>query len=78
VVSAEAGGVVMDTLFVDEGFGALDPDTLELVMTTLDELRAGGRVVGLVSHVADLYDRIPTRLHVRKTRTGSALHQDAA
>ncbi len=74
VVAAEAGGTVLDTLFVDEGFGSLDPTTLEEVMSTLEQLRAGGRVVGVVSHVADLYERIPTRLHVRKTRTGSTLH----
>ena len=59
VVAAEAGGRVLDTLFVDEGFGSLDPDTLDLVMETLDELRAGGRVVGVVSHVDELRQRIP-------------------
>jgi exonuclease SbcC len=73
VVAAETGGAVLDTLFVDEGFGSLDADTLEEVMTTLDELRAGGRVVGLVSHVDELRQRIPTRLRVRKARTGSTL-----
>jgi exonuclease SbcC len=49
----------------------LDANTLDEVMDTLDELRAGGRVVGLVSHVEELRDRIPTRLRVHKTRTGS-------
>jgi len=78
VVSAEAGGAVLDTLFVDEGFGTLDPETLDLVMGTLEGLRAGGRVVGLVSHVAELHERIPTRLHVRKTRSGSTLSTTAA
>jgi exonuclease SbcC len=73
VVAAETGGAVLDTLFVDEGFGSLDPDTLEEVMATLDELRAGGRVVGLVSHVDELRQRIPTRLRVEKARTGSTL-----
>ncbi|MCK2237145.1 MULTISPECIES: AAA family ATPase [unclassified Crossiella] len=73
VVAAETGGAVLDTLFVDEGFGTLDADTLDLVMDTLDELRAGGRVVGLVSHVEELRSRIPTRLRVRKARTGSTL-----
>ncbi|WP_276329072.1 SbcC/MukB-like Walker B domain-containing protein, partial [Crossiella equi] len=73
VVAAETGGAVLDTLFVDEGFGTLDADTLDLVMDTLDELRAGGRVVGLVSHVEELRTRIPTRLRVRKARTGSTL-----
>ncbi|CAL9635072.1 hypothetical protein SUDANB95_06159 [Actinosynnema sp. ALI-1.44] len=68
-----AAGAVLDTLFIDEGFGTLDADTLELVMAILDELRAGGRVVGLVSHVEELRQRIPTRLRVRKARGGSSL-----
>lgn len=71
VVAAETGGALLDTLFVDEGFGTLDANTLDEVMDTLDELRAGGRVVGLVSHVEELRDRIPTRLRVHKSRTGS-------
>jgi exonuclease SbcC len=73
VVSAEAGGTTIETLFVDEGFGSLDEDTLEEVMDVLDDLRSGGRVVGLVSHVADLRDRMPARLEVVKGRTGSTL-----
>ncbi|MBT0772462.1 SMC family ATPase [Kineosporia sp. J2-2] len=73
VVQAEAGGAVIETLLVDEGFGSLDQDTLDEVMDVLDGLRAGGRVVGLVSHVADLRDRIPAQLEVVKTRTGSTL-----
>lgn len=71
VVAAETGGALLDTLFVDEGFGMLDANTLDEVMDTLDELRAGGRVVGLVSHVEELRHRIPTRLRVHKSRTGS-------
>jgi exonuclease SbcC len=73
VVAGETGGAMLDTLFVDEGFGTLDADTLDLVMDTLDELRAGGRVVGLVSHVEELRQRIPMRLRVRKARTGSTV-----
>ena len=73
VVAAEAGGVQLDTLFIDEGFGTLDSTTLEEVMAVLDELRAGGRVVGLISHVDELRQRIPNRLHVRSTRAGSRL-----
>ncbi len=71
VVSAEAGGATLDTLFVDEGFGSLDADTLDDVMGTLDSLRDGGRVVGVVSHVAEMRDRIPTQLRVTKARRGS-------
>lgn len=73
VVTQEAGGADIDTLFVDEGFGSLDADTLDDVMDTLDTLREGGRVVGLVSHVPELRTRITTQLHVDKRRTGSTL-----
>jgi exonuclease SbcC len=75
VIAHEAGGSELDTLFVDEGFGTLDADTLDDVMDTLDSLRDGGRVVGVVSHVAELRDRIPTQLQVRKHRAGSTVHQ---
>lgn len=77
VVAAESGGVLLDTLFIDEGFGTLDADTLDLVMDTLDELRAGGRVVGLVSHVEEMRQRISVRLRVRKSRAGSTLELQA-
>ncbi|OZC97598.1 ATP-dependent dsDNA exonuclease [Rhodococcus sp. 06-235-1A] len=73
VVAAESGGVVLDTMFIDEGFGTLDADTLEQVMAVLDELRAGGRVVGVVSHVDEMRQRIPSRLYVKRERTGSTL-----
>jgi exonuclease SbcC len=73
VVTQEAGGADLDTLFVDEGFGALDADTLDDVMDTLDSLRDGGRVVGVVSHVAEMRDRIPTQLLVTKSRLGSTV-----
>ncbi|MGV1004670.1 MAG: AAA family ATPase [Candidatus Nanopelagicales bacterium] len=68
VVCAEAGGATLDTLFIDEGFGTLDSDTLDEVMAVIDELRGNGRVVGIVSHVADLKERIPERLEVRRSR----------
>lgn len=71
VITAEAGGADLDTLFVDEGFGTLDADTLEDVMDTLDTLRDGGRVVGVVSHVPELQTRIPTQLRVHRGRHGS-------
>lgn len=78
VVAAESGGVVLDTMFIDEGFGTLDADTLESVMGVLDELRAGGRVVGIVSHVDEMRQRIPSRLHVIRERDGSRLQLFAA
>ncbi len=73
VITHEVGGAALDTLFVDEGFGSLDADTLDDVMDTLDALRDGGRVVGVVSHVAELRDRIPTQLVVSKSRLGSTV-----
>ncbi|MEU6741733.1 AAA family ATPase [Streptosporangium sandarakinum] len=73
VVTAEAGGVEIGTLFVDEGFGTLDEDTLDGVLDILDGLRDGGRAVGIVSHVAELRTRIPAQLRVRKERRGSTL-----
>lgn len=73
-VSHEAGGTQLDTLFIDEGFGALDATTLDGVMDTLDSLRDGGRVVGLVSHVAELRNRVTSQLEVRKARRGSTVH----
>ncbi|HEY5335527.1 MAG TPA: SbcC/MukB-like Walker B domain-containing protein, partial [Mycobacteriales bacterium] len=72
-VTAESGGAPIEALFVDEGFGTLDEDSLEEVMDVLDGLRAGGRVVGVVSHVTDLRQRIPTQLRVHKGRSGSTL-----
>ncbi|AHH21297.1 putative exonuclease SbcCD, subunit C [Nocardia nova SH22a] len=73
VVAAESGGLVLDTLFIDEGFGSLDADTLDAVMGVLDELRSGGRVVGVVSHVDEMRQRIPSRLHVIRDPNGSRL-----
>jgi DNA repair protein SbcC/Rad50 len=72
VVRAEAGGVDLDTLFIDEGFGSLDADTLDQVMAVIDDLRDRGRVVGIVSHVPDLKDRVPERLEVRRLPDGSS------
>ncbi len=73
VVQAEAGGTRIEALFVDEGFGTLDEETLDEVMDVLDGLREGGRVVGLVSHVGELKARIPAQVHVHKGREGSTL-----
>ncbi|HEV3067124.1 MAG TPA: AAA family ATPase [Streptosporangiaceae bacterium] len=72
IVRAEAGGVDLDTLFIDEGFGSLDSGTLDQVMGVIDELRDRGRVIGIVSHVADLKERVPERLEVRRLPDGSS------
>ncbi|MFI0817484.1 AAA family ATPase [Streptomyces sp. NPDC021098] len=79
VVTDEAGGVRLDTLFIDEGFGSLDEQTLDEVLDVLDSLRERDRTVGIVSHVADLRQRIPARLEVVKGREGSTVrHRTAA
>lgn len=73
VIMNEAGGQMLDTLFVDEGFGSLDADTLDDVLDVLDTLREGGRIIGVVSHVTEMRERIPTQLAVAKGREGSTL-----
>jgi exonuclease SbcC len=78
VVTDEAGGTRLETLFIDEGFGSLDEQTLDEVLDVLDSLRERERCVGIVSHVADLRQRIPAQLEVTKSRTGSALHHRVA
>lgn len=72
VVTAEAGGIDLGTLFVDEGFGSLDPHTLDAVLAELGRLRAGGRVVGVVSHVEALKASIAERIEVRRLPDGAS------
>jgi exonuclease SbcC len=71
VVGRHAGGVHLDTLFVDEGFGALDSEALEQALAELDRLREGGRLVGIISHVAALRERITAGIEVVPTANGS-------
>ncbi len=71
VVQSRLGGIRLDAVFVDEGFGTLDAEALELAIKTLAELQAGGRIVGIISHVPELRDQIARRLVVRKSATGS-------
>ncbi|WP_309065866.1 SMC family ATPase [Microbacterium sp.] len=73
VVTARAGGIRLDTLFIDEGFGSLDADTLETAMRTLDELRQGGRTVGVISHVEAMQEQIPAQLTVRALPDGPSV-----
>lgn len=70
VVTNRAGGVSLDTLFIDEGFGSLDGETLDLAMHTLDSLREHGRTVGVISHVEVMRERIPAQLHVEHAPGG--------
>ena len=71
VVQADAGGIYLETIFVDEGFGSLDTDSLERAIETLLELRQGGRLVGIISHVDSLKERIDTRLEKSTGTSGS-------
>lgn len=72
VVTGRAGGIALDTLFIDEGFGSLDAETLDTAMRTLDELRQGGRTVGVISHVEAMKDQIPAQLLVTVSEDGSS------
>lgn len=71
VVQARQGGVRLDTMFIDEGFGTLDPDSLNSAMNTLIDLQSTGRLVGIISHVPELEERIDARLRVRTGKKGS-------
>jgi exonuclease SbcC len=73
VVQAYAGGIHLDTIFVDEGFGSLDPEALDLAFRALVDLQRGGRLVGIISHVPDLRERIDTRLEIIPDRRGSTV-----
>ena len=75
VVAAEAGGSSLETLFIDEGFGSLDEESLNSVLDILDDLRSGGRTIGVVSHVAEMKERIPVHLTVHKSDRGSRITQ---
>jgi exonuclease SbcC len=73
VVQAYAGGIHLDAIFVDEGFGSLDPEALDLAFRALEDLQQSGRLVGVISHVPELKERIEARLEVTATRSGSAV-----
>ncbi|MFT4298887.1 MAG: SMC family ATPase [Aeromicrobium sp.] len=79
VVTSRAGGLRLDTLFIDEGFGALDPQTLEVTMETINELREGGRTIGLISHVEAMKEQIPAQVRILVNQDGSStIRQDTA
>ncbi|MBL8774470.1 MAG: SMC family ATPase [Acidimicrobiales bacterium] len=74
---AAGGAVRLESIFLDEGFGSLDADTLETVATAIEELGAQGRVVGVVTHVRELAERLPVRFEVRKGPGGSTVDRVA-
>jgi len=71
VVQSRCGGIHLETLFVDEGFGTLDPETLDLAIKALLDLQQGGRLVGIISHVPELKESIDARLEIIPTDKGS-------
>jgi exonuclease SbcC len=73
VVQAHAGGIHLDTLFIDEGFGSLDPESLDLAIRTLIDLQSSGRMIGVISHVAELKEQIALRIDVVGNRSGSSI-----
>ena len=74
-IQARAGGIRIDSMFIDEGFGSLDEKALENAVGILDEIR-GNRMVGIISHVGELQSRIPQKIEVIKTGTGSSIRQN--
>lgn len=71
VVQEMAGGISLETMFIDEGFGTLDPESLEVAVECLLETQENGRLVGIISHVPELKERISARLEVTATNHGS-------
>ena len=76
VVQAYSGGVRIDSMFIDEGFGSLDSDSLDGAMDVIASLADGSRLVGIISHVDALKERIPGRIRIERDKTGSRLFQD--
>lgn len=72
VVTSRAGGITLDTLFIDEGFGSLDAETLDLAMHTLESLRENGRTIGLISHVETMKEQLPAQLVVDRSAQGTS------
>ena len=71
-VQSSSGGVQLDAMFIDEGFGSLDMDKLQLVMKALLTLSSGDKLIGLISHVSELKERIPRQIVIRKDRSGNS------
>ena len=71
IIQSTAGGVEIDALFIDEGFGSLDAAALEQAVAVLTSLSAGSRLVGIISHVEELRQRIDCQIDITKTPSGS-------
>jgi exonuclease SbcC len=73
VVQQSAGGIHLDAMFIDEGFGSLDAEVLELAVRTLSDMAGGNRIIGIISHIAELRERVDKQVRVKKTTAGSQL-----
>ncbi|MFD2018077.1 SbcC/MukB-like Walker B domain-containing protein [Vibrio olivae] len=73
VVQSYSGGIRLDTLFIDEGFGSLDPESLDLAIQTLIDLQQGGRTIGVISHVTEMKEQMSLRVDIKSTRAGSSI-----
>ena len=73
VVQQSAGGIHLEAMFIDEGFGSLDAEVLDLAVSTLSEMAGADRIIGIISHVAELQERIDKRIQVEKTSVGSKI-----
>jgi len=71
VVQQSAGGIRLDAMFIDEGFGTLDTETLDIAIKTLSEMAGADRIIGIISHVTELRERVDRQIQVEKTTSGS-------
>lgn len=71
-IQRSAGGIQIDTMFVDEGFGSLDEESLEQAIKVLNGLTEGNRLVGIISHVSELKERISRQVVVKKNKAGGS------
>lgn len=65
MIQEQAGGVLIDALFIDEGFGSLDEEALEMAMEALETIENEGRMIGIISHIGELKARIPQQLQIK-------------
>ena len=77
IVQNTAGAIHLDTMFIDEGFGSLDPETFRIAMDALERLQMQGRKIGVISHVAEMTERISAQIQIVKTGNGRSRVQVA-
>jgi len=73
VVQQSAGGISLDAMFIDEGFGTLDTETLDIAIKTLSEMAGTDRIIGIISHVTELRERVDRQIQIEKTTSGSRI-----